>query len=170
MTNQRGLAAGQFRKDQNHELRMRAYHLRLAGLSYVQIGEELNRSGETVRRWVRGLIDGAEVEMQPEILRLEMDRLDKLQVAAERPLMSENLELRLKAIDRVLKIQESRRKLLGLDAADKVNVEVTEKTQAEIDLEKLIAKANKQFGAQEQEMKQGATQESEGDQGDSTVE
>jgi hypothetical protein len=47
----------------------------------------------------------------------------------------------LGAIDRLVKISESRRKLLGVDAPIKTHVEVTETTQQDLEIQELIREA-----------------------------
>jgi hypothetical protein len=53
----------------------------------------------------------------------------------------------LGAIDRLVKISESRRKLLGVDAPIKTHVEVTETTQQDLEIQELIREAQARAAA-----------------------
>jgi hypothetical protein len=53
----------------------------------------------------------------------------------------------LAAIDRLVKISESRRKLLGVDAPIKTHVEVTETTQQDLEIQELIREAQARAAA-----------------------
>jgi hypothetical protein len=131
--------------DQNRidaaERRQRALELRKAGASYRTIGAQLNISEKTAHQDVqRALGHLAELELASadELRTMELLRLDKLMLEAARilaathPLISGGKVLtgftesgkpigltddgpKLAAIDRLLRISESRRKLLGLD-------------------------------------------------------
>ena len=125
----------------------RALDLRVAGLSLAQIGRELGVDESTACRYVKDALAGLakRTESNAEHLReLELERLDKLQRAAERVLAKNHLFVNagrivediddktglpykliddgpvLAAIDRLVRIAESRRKLMGIDAPAKV--------------------------------------------------
>ncbi len=126
--------------------RVRALELRKAGASYRAIGRELDISEAQAHRDVKAaLAKLAELEQASaeEYRTMELLRLDGLALAASRiltsphPLVSGGKVLsgftgkgmaigltddgpKLAAIDRLLRISESRRKLLGLDAPAKV--------------------------------------------------
>jgi hypothetical protein len=59
----------------------------------------------------------------------------------------------LAAIDRLLKIQERRARLLGLDAAMKVDATVTETTQQDLELIDMVNAAKAKAAAAEEELK-----------------
>ena len=119
----------------------RALDLRVAGLSLAQIGRELGVDESTACRYVKdALADLAKRnDGNAETLRaLELERLDKLQRTAERILAKNHVVVSgktimydgdtklvddgpvLAAIDRLVRIAESRRKLMGIDAPAKI--------------------------------------------------
>src|SRR6266545_6444586 len=119
------------------ERRVQALELRKAGVSYRAIGAQLSISEKTAHQDVqRVLARLAEMELASadELRTMELLRLDKLMLEAARILAATHpyvaggkvlLNLtddgpKLQAIDRLLRISESRRKLLGLDAPPKV--------------------------------------------------
>jgi len=124
------------------ERRQQALELRKAGASYRAIGAQLNISEKTAHQDVQRALDylaDLELASAAELRTMELLRLDKLTLEASRilaathPLISGGKVLsrytndgkaigltddgpKLQAIDRLLRISESRRKLLGLDA------------------------------------------------------
>jgi hypothetical protein len=128
------------------ERRVRAFELRKSGVSYRRIGDALGVSEAQAHRDVHGVLAELAAQEQAsaeEYRALELERLDGLVVEATRilykthPLVSGGKVLsgftsdgkaigltddgpKLAAIDRLLRISESRRKLLGLDAPAKV--------------------------------------------------
>lgn len=130
------------------ERHVRAFELRKAGASYRAIGADLGVSGKTAHEDVRRVLaELAEAtnDSAEEYRTMELERLDHLTLAAARvlqtthPLVSGGKILsgfttdgkaigltddgpRLQAIDRLLRISESRRKLLGLDAPAKTAI------------------------------------------------
>lgn len=129
------------------ERRVKALDYRKAGASFRAIGEQLGVSVKTAHQDVQqALADLAELEQASaaEYRALELARLDDLAIAAarilqaEHPLVSGGKVLsrftadgkaigltdngpKLAAIDRLIRISESRRKLLGLDAPAKIS-------------------------------------------------
>lgn len=120
----------------------RACELRSRGWSYLRIGEELGIDGsaayERVQRGIARVInEPAEAARQ-----FELERLDRLWIKAEEILEAEHIVVQhgkivydpdtgstltdhtvpLQAIGTLLKVQERRAKLLGLDAATKTQV------------------------------------------------
>lgn len=128
------------------ERRVKAFELRKVGYSYRQIGRALGVSGKTAHADVQAVLaELAEqrIERAAEYVTMELERLDQLTLAAARVLQathpfisggkvvsrftSDGVPIgltddgpRLQAIDRLLRISESRRKLLGLDAPTKI--------------------------------------------------
>lgn len=68
----------------------------------------------------------------------------------------EDAEFVLKCIDRLMKIEERRAKLLGLDAAVKVDATVTETTQVDIEAAEMVAEAKVKAAAAEARLKERA--------------
>lgn len=130
----------------------RAVELRRRHLNYRQIARELDLSTSTAYEAVqRGLADTV-AETNDEVRRQELERLDDLARASLRVLSKTHLVVSqgkvakhpetgevlvddapvLAAIDRLLKIQERRAKLLGLDAPAKVEVLTLDAIDSEI--------------------------------------
>lgn len=103
------------------ERRNRAYELRIAGLTYRQIGRELGVSHVTAFTYVKEELDALREECRElaETYRdMELERLDHAQKAIYAGVLKGDLG----SIDRLLRIQERRSKLLGLDAPVKQDI------------------------------------------------
>lgn len=114
--------------EQAAERRVKAIELRKAGLSYRQIGEQLEVSEQQAWRDVKkALADLAEMEQDHarEYRQLELERLDALLSplwlrARGRRIQHddgtvEDVPPDYAAVDRVMRLMEARRRLLGLD-------------------------------------------------------
>lgn len=96
--------------------------LRIGGARYEQIAERLGIAPSTVGRALKramGRWQDQATELAGEMVWLQLERLDRLLVALWKDASSGNVG----AIDRVLKIEERRAKLLGLDLAQDLNIE-----------------------------------------------
>jgi hypothetical protein len=92
-----------------------AVELRTQGRTYVQIAEQLEVSTSAAHKAVADYLEQTRAvsrEAAEEVRRLELDRLDRV-LAVVGP-MAEGGDLQ--AVDRLLRIQERRASLLGLDA------------------------------------------------------
>jgi hypothetical protein len=101
------------------ERRLKAFELRKAGASYRQIGRKLSVSGKTAHEDVqRVLAELAEqrLESAAAYVALECERLDMAALALFQHLESGDPQV----INAWVKVSESRRKLLGLDAPTKI--------------------------------------------------
>lgn len=153
------------------------YELRLRGLSIRQIADETGMSPATVHRRIECEIRETVQPLAEEVRAMELDRLDRLQqvalavMGADHPLVSEGRVVRveqedgtkvalqdhgpvLAAMDRFLKIQDRRAKLLGLDAAVKVDATVTETTQEDLELAEMVREAQAKAAAAEAALKE----------------
>ncbi|MGP3752193.1 hypothetical protein [Streptomyces sp. IBSNAI001] len=121
-----------------------AARLRTRGYTYQQIADELDwvSRGDAYRAVQRVLEDTVK-EAGDEVRAIELDRLDTLHAAAMDVLEREHVTVSngrvvaldgaplpddgpvLAAIDRLLKIQERRARLLGLDAPTKQNISIS---------------------------------------------
>ena len=114
--------------EQAAERRVRAIELRKAGLSYRQIGEQLGVSEQQAWRDVKkALADLAEMEQDHarEYRQLELERIDALLTSlwvrargrriAHDDGTVEDVPPDYAAVDRVMRLMEARRRLLGLD-------------------------------------------------------
>lgn len=103
------------------ERERQALELRMAGGTYAQIAEALEISQTGAYKAVMRALDKLNqktLENAEQLRRLELERLDRA-VLAVWPKVQEG---RLTAIDRWIRLSESRRKLLGLDAPQQANV------------------------------------------------
>lgn len=101
------------------ERERKAHQLRLAGLTYSQIGEELGLSESGAFKSVMRFIDNAKAIDQEDAERhrsLELDRLDKAQAAVWNRVLGGDL----KAVGAFLKISGHRSSLLGLNAPTRI--------------------------------------------------
>lgn len=91
--------------------------LREIGLSYEEIAEKLNISKGTAYADVNDGLNLAITEPAENVRKLELRRLDQLNKIAMAIAVNRHFEhaTRLNAIDRVLRVQDRRAKLLGLD-------------------------------------------------------
>lgn len=106
-----------------------ALEMRLRGMSYPEIGRAIGYTTEGARKAVKRGLDEARTESAEtahEVREQEAARLDRILVTLERLLeraeASENVDNALAVQDRLLKVQERRARLLGLDLQ---RVEVT---------------------------------------------
>lgn len=133
--------------------RWKAWELRVKGKSYRAIGEALGVSGKTAHQdcqavLVRVIEEANENAAQDRAVALY--RLDKALGVVEAVLDAEvfdesgnaDHELRLKALDRLTRIEERRAKLLGLDAPTRVAAEVTEVSLEDIEARRKAAEDN----------------------------
>ena len=108
------------------ENRVKAFELRKLGMSYRAIGEELGVTLKTAYQYVRFVLnDLAEQakESAVEVRDMELERLDAGIVTVQGVISDPDAkpDEKLRAVNQLVKIGESRRKLLGLDAAQKVD-------------------------------------------------
>lgn len=123
--------------------RARAFDMLLAGKSPGEVAVVLKRDPRTVRRWVDEEIE-ARIGPQVERLRiLASARLDGLrQIAWEIAHETTNSsKLRLEAIGMVLHVERRYAALNGLDSPVRVEAILTEKSQADVELEELLREA-----------------------------
>lgn len=117
--------------------RIEAVSLRLAGLTYEQIGERLGITKQGVLDLVTRTLERAENEKAHEMRALEGARLDRAQAA----IWSRVLEGDTKAIDTYLRISQRRARLFGLEAPTQIAVAMnvrTEMVQALENLEQIV--------------------------------
>lgn len=153
----KGIRGGHGRFTRNPDTAARdaeAARLRSRGLTYRQIADELGMAGpgkahEAVKRVLTETVGEAAEDLRM----VELERLDQMYQAALKVLETEHYAVShgkviyleeggppltddgpvLQAIDRLLKVQERRAKLLGLDAPAKTNVTVSDAITSEIE-------------------------------------
>jgi hypothetical protein len=110
------------RRIEAKERALKALELRKKGVRYEQIAQQLGYSnrGSAHKAVMKELELLAKVcrEEAAQVRDLELQRLDDLFLAAWKAIADGSES----AIDRALRVSESRRKLMGLDAAQKVDV------------------------------------------------
>jgi hypothetical protein len=145
------------------EERQRAYELRLRGRTLRQIADDMGIDVKKVHTLLREEIKLREDPFIDQVRQFELDRLDGYQQACMyvldnpgKPFFDEVTEQWhvivdedkiLKAIDRLVRISESRRKLLGVDAPVKTQVDVVETTQQDLEIQELIREAQARAAA-----------------------
>jgi hypothetical protein len=124
------------RRQRESSRRAEALALRMAGLSYAQIGERLSITTEGAVDLVRRTLQRASVterESVEEERALENARLDRVQAA----LWPQVLQGDHRAIDLYLRISASRRKMNGTDAPTKIQLSVNIREEMEFALNEL---------------------------------
>lgn len=122
-TNVGAAAKSSVRRIRTTEKTLEALELRKRGLNYTQIGEKLGCNRSTACRYVLSELENLADKCREEAVHvrdLELQRLDDLYLIAYRAIIRGN---DLAGIDRCLRIMERRAKLLGIDAAAKVDVQ-----------------------------------------------
>ncbi len=122
-TNVGAAAKSSVRRIRTTEKTLKALELRKRGLNYTQIGEKLGCNRSTACRYVLSELENLADKCREEAVHvrdLELQRLDELYLIAYRAISDGN---DLAGIDRCLRIMERRAKLLGIDAAAKVDVQ-----------------------------------------------
>jgi predicted transcriptional regulator len=118
-TNVGAAAKSSVRRIRTTEKTLKALELRKRGMNYTQIGEKLGCARSTACRYVLSELENLADKCREEAVQvrdLELHRLDELYLVAYAEVEDGNIP----AIDRCLRIMERRAKLLGLDAAEKV--------------------------------------------------
>ena len=118
-TNVGAAAKSSVRRIRTTEKTLKALELRKRGMNYTQIGEKLGCARSTACRYVLSELENLADKCREEAVHvrdLELQRLDALYLKAWEAVEEGDLP----AIDRCLRIMERRAKLLGLDAAEKV--------------------------------------------------
>ena len=121
-TNVGAAAKSSVRRIRTTEKTLKALELRKRGMNYTQIGEKLGCARNTACRYVLSELENLAERCREEaahVRDLELQRLDALYLKAWEAVEEGDLP----AIDRCLRIMERRAKLLGLDAAQKVDVQ-----------------------------------------------
>lgn len=113
--------------------RSQAVIMRRAGATYSQIADELGVNTSTAWRYVSQALEELRHETHENALmlqELELQRLDQMQMV----LWPRVLDGELAAIDRCLRVMADRRKLLGLDEPQRIEVAGRLMTESELDV------------------------------------
>jgi predicted DNA-binding protein (UPF0251 family) len=98
-----------------------AMELRLAGMSYRQIGDKMGVSQQSAFRYVKTAIKSIQkdyAEKAHELVTIDLAKLKQIELAMYGKVMKGDLN----AIDKLLKVMERRARLLGLDAPKQIEV------------------------------------------------
>jgi hypothetical protein len=109
------------RKEAAEERRVKAFEMRKAGASFRTIGTQLGISEAQAYTDVQTVLQRLVTQslmLAEEYVALECERLDLALIAVARQVKAGHLG----AIDRWIKLSESRRKLLGLDAPERLKL------------------------------------------------
>ena len=121
------------------ERRLKALDLRKVGCSYRQIGTALKVSHEQARQDVMealAALNALSLASADELRALEIERLDMAAYAIQAAVRLGDV----KAINAWVRLSESRRKLLGLDAPTRIVDETGKLTDSEL-VQRILAKA-----------------------------
>lgn len=121
------------RRKEQEARRIQAMSLRLAGLTYGQIGERLHIGAEAARMLVMRTLKEAEQAQVAEMRELENQRLDRMQAS----IWPKVLEGDLQAIDRALRISARRSAVNGLDAPKQFQIQANVRLEMEQALNEL---------------------------------
>lgn len=122
-------------KHQEQDKRNKAYDMRLRGMSYRQIGSNMGVSHVTAMRWVNEYMADVTLPLVDEVRKQEVDRMQRYLLV---------LDARIdegddKAVSLAVKVSESLRKMLGIDAPQQISVEKSEVTQVDLAIKDLLA-------------------------------
>lgn len=122
--------------------RYQALELRIAGKTYREIAQTLGINHSTLHHDIEQVLQEREAGNIAKYRAMEEERLDiAVRAACEIIDAHPGTELALKAVDRLIRASARRSGLLGLDAPTRVDVDVTQVTQADLELQELIREA-----------------------------
>jgi hypothetical protein len=129
-------------KVETAEQSRRCYELKLAGWSHDKIADELKISHGTVQNRINAHLAVRVQPLADELRAVIVDRLDlcieklhnQIQYDEQGGRLARNIEV-------LVKVEERRAKLLGVDAPERVEATVTEVTQEDIALAELVREA-----------------------------
>jgi hypothetical protein len=153
-------------RERDTEDRVLVYQLRLAGHSYRAIenitadpdgpthGRRIPRS--TAQELAEAEAIDRVTPVRQAVIEMELDRLDAMFLAIAGRAATGDVA----AIDRALRIQERRAKLLGLDAPTQQTVDATvvQKTPQDLELDELVREAQAREAVREARIKAGDTE------------
>lgn len=114
-----------------------AFELRLTGLTYTGIGRQMGVTADRARQFVEAAIAQRIQPKARELREIEVARLDRYLEKLDPEIEAGNP----KAIAQALRVAERRARLLGLDSPVQIEMQVHEKTQADLELEEMVREA-----------------------------
>lgn len=134
------------------ELRVRAYELKLRGLSVRAIGSELGVSKTTADRLLKEEIEAREIPLLNEVVKVELDRYDRYLLRLEAALDDDAADVS-KIVATAIRVSEARRKLLGYDAPQRVEATVHQVDQVDVELAEVVREAQANAALEEQRVR-----------------
>ncbi len=131
------------------EEQIRCYELRLTGMSIERIAEATGIPRSTVHDRIQAEIRARVTPLADEVRKMELDRLDAWLAKLDAKIEKDPI----RAIPVAVKVSESRRKLLGVDAPVQVEATVTEVTQEDLALAELVREAQMAAAVTEQQIR-----------------
>jgi hypothetical protein len=132
----------------------RCYELKLAGWSHNRIADELKISHGTVQNRIDAHIALRVQPLADELRAVMVDRLDLCIERLHDQIQDDEAAHRLaRNIEVLVKVEERRAKLLGVDAPERVEATVTEVTQADLELQELLREAKAQVVTEEAKLR-----------------
>ena len=151
-----GMAVPQARRNSAEvaEEQIRCYELRLTGASIRQIATITGLGVATVHKLIKLEIDERVTPLAEEARRMELDRLDvwlaRLTVQINKGVaVARNVEV-------ALRVSERRARLLGLDAPERVDAQVTETTVFDTEFTALVREVQAAAALAEQQLRERA--------------
>jgi len=120
------------------ERRVQAFDVILSGRSVADAASQIGADRRTVQRWVDEEIEQRVSPRAEKLRALGNARLDQYRAWAWEIAENATGELRLKALDRLLHIERRWAALNGADSPVRVDAILTERTQADLEMEELL--------------------------------
>ncbi len=156
-------------KEQRAVMQLAVWKWRLAGVEVTAMPALLEKEfGASVSTsncylWISKQLKITTQETRDQLRDLEMQRLNKLQLAADELLASDHPRAKADGIAAALRVQESRRKMLGLD--DEAAQDKPEKSEAEKALSRLLRDIYADKRTEEAQIREGADRDLESGDG-----
>ncbi|WP_297699622.1 hypothetical protein [Mycobacterium sp.] len=136
------------------EQEIRCYELRLTGMSLDNIAKQVKLSKGTVHNRIQAHIEQRVQPLADELRAVMVDRLDTCIERLHGQILDDELGSRLaRNIEVLVKVEERRAKLLGVDAPERVEATVTEVTQEDLALAELVREAQAAAAVQEAQLR-----------------
>lgn len=137
------------------EQQVRCYELKLAGWTLEAIAAEMHLSIGTVHNRIQARLDARVQPLADQLRTMEVDRLDRYLAKLD------DLIQQGKAVARntevAVKVSERRSKIMGIDAAEKIEAVITEVTQEDIALGELVREAQAAAAVSEQRLREATS-------------
>lgn len=139
------------------EEQVRCYELRLAGKSLEAIAKEVKLSKGTVHNRIQAHITLRVQPLADELRAVMVDRLDLCIARLHDQIQDDEAAHRLaRNIEVLVKVEERRAKLLGVDAPERVEATVHEVSATDVALAELVREAQAAAAVQEAQLRGGA--------------